>query len=333
MKAQVINRFGPSSVFEPAELPRPAPGPGEVLIRVAASSVNPVDCKIRSGLLQAIAPEFPAVLHGDVAGVVEETGAGVDRFQPGDEVYACAGGLKGLGGALAEYMAADAGLVARKPASLTMAEAAALPLVSITAWEGIARAGVKPGQHVLVHGGTGGVGHVAQQLARVRGARVTVTCGSAAKCEQARALGCDDAVNYRDEDAADYVQRLTDGRGFDVVFDTVGGAVLDQSFAAAALNGAVVSIATRSTHDLTPLHARGLSLHVVFMLIPMLHGVGRAAHGRILEEVAKLADTGRLRPLVDPRAFTLDQAGEAHALLESGGATGKVVLTNPGFGA
>ncbi len=331
MQACVIRRFGGPEVFEQADLPQPEPGPRDVLIHVAATSLNPVDTKIRNGLLKTIAPAFPAVLHGDVAGVVKKVGIEVDTFQPGDEVYACAGGVKGLPGALRDYMTADADLVARKPATLAMREAAALPLVSITAWEGLARAGVRAGAHVLVHGGTGGVGHVAQQLARAKGAQVTTTNGSDDKCALAKELGCHEAVNYNAEGIVDSVQRITAGKGFNVVFDTVGGSVLDESFAACALNGAVAAIATRGAHDLSTMHSKGLSLHVVFMLLPLLYNTGRAAHGRILKEVAGLVDDMQVRPLIDPHTYTFGEAAAAHTLLESGGAVGKIVLTNPAF--
>ncbi len=172
--------------------------PGHVLIRVAATSVNPVDFKIRAGVVKDIAPDFPAVLHGDVAGVIEVVGEGVNAFKPGEEVYACAGGVKGLGGALAEFLLADATLVARKPKSLSMREAAALPLVSITAWEGlIDRAKVQAGQNVLVYGATGGVGHIAIQLASWAGAKVFATASSDEKMASARELGADVVINYR----------------------------------------------------------------------------------------------------------------------------------------
>jgi NADPH2:quinone reductase len=331
MIAYVIREFGEPTVFKEAELPTPKVGQGEVRIRVAATSVNPVDTKIRSGMLKAIAPEMPAILHADVAGVIDAVGQGVSDFAPGDAVYACAGGVKDYQGALADFMIADANFLAPKPELLSMAEAAALPLVSITAWEGIVRAGVSAGQHVLVQGGTGGVGHIAQQLARISGARVTVTCGTAEKCAQAKELGAHEAVNYREEATEDFVKRITGGLGFDVVFDTHGGPVLDQSFAAAARDGHVAAIATRSTHDLSPLHSKGLTLHVVFMLQPLLTGHGRGVHGQILRDMAALADSGQLRPLIEPKPFTFAGVAEAHALLESGKARGKIVLTNPRF--
>ena len=327
MRAQAITQFGETSVFQPTDLPCPDVAPGHVLIRVAASSVNPVDCKIRKGAAARIAPAFPAVLHGDVAGVIEKVGEGVTTLKPGDEVYACAGGVKGLGGALAEFMVADAALVALKPKSLAMLEAAALPLVAITAWEGlIDRAKVRVGQKVLVHAATGGVGHIGIQLAKWAGATVFATSSSDKKLAIAKELGADVAINYREKTVKEYVADYTDGKGFDVVFDTVGGDNLNKSFQAAALNGTVVSISTSSTYDLTPLHSKGLSLHVVFMLIPMLYGIGRAAHGEILTKLAQLVDEGKVRPLLDPQSFTFSEVEAAHRHAESGLAIGKVTL-------
>jgi NADPH2:quinone reductase len=295
---------------------------------VKATSVNPVDTKIRQGRHVPIAPEFPAILHGDLAGVVEAVGQGVTDFRPGDEVYGCAGGLKGFGGAAAEFMVVDPRLIAPKPRSIDFAEAAALPLVAITAWEALVdKLVVHPGQTVLVHAGTGGVGHVAIQIAKSRGAKVVATVSGLEKAELAKALGADETVNYRTQSVEQYVTELTGGRGFEVVFDTLGGENLDRSLAAAAPYGAVATILAESTHDLSPLHLKSLSLHGVLMLLPMLLGQGRKHHGEILREVASLVDQGRLRPLLDSERFTLRELGAAHARLESGKAIGKVVVS------
>lgn len=331
MKAQIIKEFGEPEVFQPLELPKPEVLPGHVLIRVAATSVNPIDCKLRKGLV-AIAPSFPAVLHGDVAGVIEEVGSGVTTFTPGDEVYGFAGGIRGFGGALAEYMLADATLIAKKPSSLTLPEAAALPVVALTAWEALfQRANIHTGQKIIVHAATGGVGHIGVQLAKWAGATVFTTASSSEKLAIARDLGADDVINYREESVADYVNRLTDGKGFDVVFDTVGGENLDRSFEAASVSGTVVSIATRSTHDLSLLHAKGLTLQVVFRMIPLLHNVNRVQQGEILSKIAQLVDEGHVRPLVDPRTYSFTEVAAAHRFHESGKAIGKVVLINESF--
>jgi NADPH:quinone reductase len=328
MKALVIEQFGNPNTFKETDLPIPEVLPDRVLIRVAATSVNPVDYKIRQGVVADIAPSFPAVLHGDVAGTIAAVGAMVTQFNIGDEVYACAGGVKGMGGALAEYMLADAHLVAHKPESLTMAEAAALPLVSITAWEGlIDRAKVQPGDKVLVYGATGGVGHIGIQLAKWAGATVYALVSSDEKAAIAHQLGADITINYRQQPVEEFVAEHTDGQGFDVVFDTVGNDNLQNAFKAAKLNGTVVSIGSLSQQDLTLLHAKGLTLHLVFMLIPMLFGLGRAHHGEILSKLAQLVDEGKIRPLLDSKTFSMTEVASAHQYAKSGQAIGKVVLT------
>ena len=326
MNAYVINRFGGPEVFEKVSIPRPEPKAGEVLIRVKATSVNPVDYKIRSGVLGVLGPKFPAVLHGDVAGVVEAVGSAVTAFKKGDEVYGCIGGVGARYGALAEYTIAESAMLAKKPSRLTMKEAASLPLVSITAFEAlIDRAGVGSGHHVLVYGGTGGVGHVALQIAKAFGARVATTVSSEKKAEIAKSLGADDVANYKAESVANYVARLTDGRGFDVVFDTIGDGNLKVAADAARLNGHVVTILGPNA-PMMDFYLKGLNLHFVLMLIPLLHGVGVKRHGEILTKVAELVDQGKIKPVVDPKVFTLDQVGAAHEYASSGEQIGKVVI-------
>ncbi len=325
MKAQLLQTYGDTPDFRLADTDVPAVKPGHVLVRVAATSVNPIDIKIRK-MKPAFAPALPAILGMDVAGTVEAVGEGVSGLKHGDEVFGCAGGLADMPGALAEYMLADARLMALKPANLTMAQAAALPLVTITAWDALFdRARIKAGQFVLIHAGTGGVGHVAVQLAKSCGARVATTVSSADKAELARSLGADEIINYREEKPAEYVARLTGGRGFDVVFDTVGGANLDASFLATGPGGVVVSTNTRSTHDLSPLHAKALTLSVVFMLLPLITGQGRERHGEIMAQAAALVQGGKLRPHLD-RTFPLEDIAKAHEFLDSGRAVGKVVI-------
>ena len=329
MRAILYHESGGPEVLREESIPQPEIQPDEVLVKVMASSVNPVDTKIRSGMLAAIAPE-PAVLGCDVAGVVAAVGSAVRDFQLGDRVYGCAGGLKGRPGALAEYMACEAALLAPAPPELSWEEAAALPLVCITAWEGLVdRAGVCAGQRVLIHGGAGGVGHVAVQICKARGAEVWATVSSTEKAAVARSLGADGVIFYREEEVGTYVDRVTGGAGFDIVFDTVGGENVARCFQAARVSGTVVSISTRTTADLSPLHAKGLSLHVVFMLIPMLYRQpeGCARQGGILRKCNELVAAGQLRPLLDTERFAFSQAAAAHARLQSGAAMGKVVLT------
>ena len=209
MKAQVIRSFGDTSVFQLEEIPVPTILPGHVLIQVKATSVNPIDTKVRSGAVPAVSPAFPAVLHGDVAGIVSEVGEGVTEFKLGDEVYGCAGGFKDTGGALAQYMLADARLIAHKPKNISMEEAAAIPLVAITAWEALFdRAKIKAGDEILIHGATGGVGHVAIQLAKWAGAKVYTTASTPEKLQIARDLGADVAINYKETSVQDYVDHV-----------------------------------------------------------------------------------------------------------------------------
>jgi len=330
MRAQLIETFGEPDVFKLTSMADPQPGPGEVVLALAATSVNPVDYKIRRHG-PSIAPLLPAVLGCDVAGTVLAVGTDVTAFSVGDEVYGCAGGVAGVrGGAYAERIAADAALLAHKPSNLSLREAAALPLVTITAWEGLDRAGVGAGTNILIHGGAGGVGHIAIQLAKARGATVSTTVSSDEKAAIAKRLGADHVISYRKEEVADYVARLTGGSGFDVVFDATGGDDIATSFAGARLNGQVVTIVSQYEADLGPMHAKGLSLHVVFMLIPMLHDIGREAHGRLLRAAAALAEAGKLRPLIDTEHFALADLSRAHEKAEAGRAQGKIVIDIPG---
>lgn len=326
MKAMRLGAYGETAAFELAEVATPVAGPGQVLVRVAATSVNTVDTMIRSmGKDLPLSPELPAILGMDFAGTVEAVGDAVDGFAIGDEVYGCAGGLLNLQGALAEYMVADARLIAHKPKTLSMRDAAALPLVGITAFEGLKRAQVGKGQKVLVQGGAGGVGHVAVQLARHFGAEVYTTVGGPEQMAIIDSYGAT-AINYKQEQIADYVARYTDGAGFDAIFDSVGGQNMISSFEAAALNANIATTVALLELDLTQAHFKGLSVHVVFMLIPMIHDHGRAVHGAILKELAEIVDAGHLKPLLDKPRFDFEDAGQAYARLTSGLAIGKVVI-------
>jgi NADPH2:quinone reductase len=328
MKAIILPEHGGPELFRVEEVPKPETKAGHVLVRVVASSVNPVDFKIRQGLIP-IGPELPGILHGDMAGVVEEVGEGVEGFSTSDEVYGCVGGFKGLPGVLADYALADARLLAKKPSNLSMQEAAALPLVTITAWNALMdRARVREGQKVLVHAAAGGVGHVGLQLAKAAGAEVHVTASSDEKLALGKSLGADAGINYKKTSVEEYVSEHTGGEGYDVVFDTVGTTRLDDSFAAAKIGETVVSIAARSTHDLTNVHVRGLTLHVVFMLLPLVQNIGREHHGAILQKAAQLAEAGKLRPHLHSEVFPFEKVGEAHVLLESGKTMGKIALSN-----
>jgi NADPH:quinone reductase-like Zn-dependent oxidoreductase len=325
MRAAVLEEFGSELVLR--SVTRPFAKPGEVVVRVEASAVNPLDTKIRTGGAGHARVAVPAILGVDLAGVVTEVGEAVTGFDVGDEVYGMAGGVGEVPGSLAEYAAVDADLLAPKPARLSMAEAAALPLSVITAWEGLVdRADVHERQLVLIHGGGGGVGQVAIQLALSRGAVVFAT-DTGPGLDAVRRLGAE-PVDHRTTTVAEYVQAATGGAGFDVVFDTVGGRTLDASFEAVRrYTGRVVSILGWGTHNLAPLSFRAASYSGVFTLLPILTGEGRAHHGEILRAAAALVEAGLLMPSLHPERFDLGSATRAHAVVENGAARGKVVVT------
>ena len=328
MRAMLIKSYGPEAEFEAEDVAKPEVKEGHLLVRIAASSVNTVDTMIRKlGKELPLSPDTAAILGMDFAGTVEAVGGGVEGYEVGDEVYGCAGGLADLPGSLAEYILADSNLVARKPKNLSMREAAALPLVGITAYEGLRRAGIKSGQKVLVHGGSGGVGHVALQLAKHFGAEVYSTGGGEKQMALIESLGAT-PINYKTESVESYVEQHTGGAGFELVFDSVGAANMAKSFEAAALNAQVASTVSLCELDLSVAHFKGLSLHVVFMLIPMLHNHKREEHAAILSHLTEIVESGNLSPVLDEERYSLEQAGEAHARLESGRAMGKVVIEN-----
>lgn len=323
MKALVLETHG--GPFRLTEVARPVAGPGQVLVRIRASGVNPLDTKIRAGQAAHARQPLPAILGIDLSGTVEEVGPDVTGFRRGDEVYGMTGGVGGNQGSLAQYAAVDARLLAVKPATLSLREAAALPLIFITAWEGLVdRVGVKAGQSVLVLGAGGGVGHIAVQIARAFGANV-YGVDAAGKADYLRSLGAI-PIDYASEDVDAYVARHTGGEGFDVVFDTVGGASLDAAFKAVKRFGHVVSSLGWGTHALAPLSFKAATYSGVFTLRPLLTGEGRDHHGAILREATKLAEAGKLMPKLDTRAFGLADTAEAHALIEGRGAEGKLVI-------
>lgn len=329
MKAMVIDRFGPPEVFREAELEMPELKPGYVLVKVYASSVNPIETKIRSGFVPAITPAFPAVLNGDFSGVIVEVGEGVAGFKAGDEVFGCAGGVINESGALAEFMAVDSRLIWHKPANADHKTAALYPLVSITAYELLEKAQIKQGDKVLIHGIAGGVGHIVLQLAKGAGAEVYGTVSGDSKGRSAVELGADAVINYRQAGTEEYVKQYTGGKGFDVVIDTVGGENLLNSFKAVKHNGTVCTTNSRVSLDLGMTHRKAISLRCVFILIPLVDGIGRERHGGILKEVKELIESGKLRILKAAKEFSFAEIGEAHRYLEAGVAEGKISLISP----
>ena len=324
MRAAVLTAY--NAPLQISEIPAPTPDPGEVLVRVMASGVNPLDTKIRRGNAAHAKMAPPAVLGIDMAGVVEAVGTQVDQFSVGDEVFGMTGGVGGVAGSLAELAAVDARLIAHKPKALSMEQTAALPLGFITSWEGLVdRAGVAAGHQVLIHGGAGGVGFLATQLALARGAQVFATGGPSSQ-EVIRQVGAT-PIDYTASAVDEYVDEYTGGEGFDIVVDNVGGATLDGSFTAAKrYNGHVVSALGWGTHSLAPLSFRGATYSGVFTLMPLLTGRRREHHGYIVAQAAVLADDGRLVPRLHSATFTLGEVNDAYEVVENGAATGKVIV-------
>jgi NADPH2:quinone reductase len=310
----VIPEFGSPDLFEARDVERPEPGPGEVLVRVIAAGTNPVDAKFRSSG-DAMGLETPIILGLDVSGVVEEVGPGVTDLAPGDEVYYTpeVSGPRS-NASYAEYNVAPAGIVAKKPASLSHEEAAAVPLAGGTAYEAIVRRlAMRVGETILIHGGAGGVGSFAVQIAKASGARVLASAGTHNQ-DTLRELGVDVPIDYTSEDVFEVALDDTAGAGVDAVFDTVGGDLIARSIQATRVFGRLASIISLQG-DLTP----GYRLNQTFNGVFLLRERAR------LDEMTRLIDRRQMRPLVD-EVLPLDQVGKAHERLESGHGRGKVVL-------
>ena len=314
MRAMVIPEFGSPDLFEARDVERPEPGPGEVLVRVIAAGTNPVDAKFRSSG-DAMGLETPIILGLDVSGVVEEVGPGVTDLAPGDEVYYTpeVSGPRS-NASYAEYNVAPADIVAKKPASLSHEEAAAVPLAGGTAYEAIVRRlAMRVGETILIHGGAGGVGSFAVQIAKASGARVLASAGTHNQ-DTLRELGVDVPIDYTSEDVFEVALDDTAGAGVDAVFDTVGGDLIARSIQATRVFGRLASIISLQG-DLTP----GYRLNQTFNGVFLLRERAR------LDEMTRLIERRQMRPLVD-EVLPLDQVAKAHERLESGHGRGKVVL-------
>jgi NADPH2:quinone reductase len=329
MKAVLMTGPGPVDVLNYEDIPEPSiEHPSQIKVKLHAAGINPIDTKLRSrGVFFPDA--LPAVLGCDGAGEVVEVGRDVTTFHPGDAVWFCHGGLGREQGNYAEYTLLEANQAARKPKSLSFEEAAAAPLVLITAWEALYdRARIRAGQDVLIHAGAGGVGHVAIQLAAGTGARVLTTVGNAEKAEFVLNLGASHAIPYHEEDFAEAVNALTAGKGADMVLDTVGGETFRHSIHATAHYGDLVTLLDPGD-DVVWKEARNRNLRIGFelMLTPMLRNLpqARAHHVEILDHCARLCDEGRLKIHVSD-ILPLAEAARAHALIEKGHTMGKLVL-------
>jgi NADPH:quinone reductase-like Zn-dependent oxidoreductase len=340
MKAVAMRQHGGPDVVALQDLPEPSAGPGEVVVRIRAAAANHLDIWVRQGW-PGLKLAFPHVLGSDGAGEVEAVGPGVTGVKAGDAVVAnpslgcgrcerCLSGQENLcrrfsilgehvSGVMAERVALPARNVLPKPANLSFEEAAAVPLTFLTAWHAlVARAGVRPGETVLVHAAGSGVGTAAVQIAKLLGARVIATAGSDAKLEKARALGADEVVNYETQDFVQEVKRLTAKRGVEVVFEHVGKKTWEGSILAAGVGGRIVTVGATTGHDpLTDLR------HVFFRQLSVL-GSTMGTAGELLE-VLKFVEAGKLRPVVD-RVLPLAEHRQAHQLLSERAQFGKIVL-------
>lgn len=307
MQAVRIHQFGGPEALTYQTAPRPTPGPGEVLIRVHATTVNPFDAAVRAGYMAGMIPHtFPLILGTDVSGVIEELGAGVTGLQPGDAVYTRTGVFRD--GSYAEYALAFAADVVAKPKSLDHIQAAALPHVTLTAWQALFGLGeLKAGQTVLVHGAAGGVGHVAVQLAKWAGARVIGTASG--NFEVLAGLGVDQAINYTTTRFEDSVS------GVDMVLDTIGGETQERSWGVLKPGGILVSTIQAPSPEKAAAH--GVRGAMVFTSPPV---------GPTLTEVGQLVDSGKLRPIVST-VMPLSEIQRAHKMIEGKHTRGKIVLT------
>ena len=331
MRAILMTAAGSAELLQLREIALPElPSPHHLRVKLAAAGVNPLDTKLRAK--PAYYPDkLPAILGCDGAGIVEETGSAVTRCKTGDAVYFNNGGIGDEPGCYAEYTTVHEDYCAAKPANISLQDSAALPLVLITAWEALVeRAALQKGQTILIHAAAGGVGHIAVQLAHHLGARIAVTVSDTRKAGLAHGLYAEKIINYREQDFVQQTLDWTDGKGVDVVFDTVGGETFLRSLNAARIGGKLVSLLSTplSLADTQLARLRNLSLCYELMLTPQvmkLHDE-RIRQRKILEEGAKLVEEGQLGVLVTHK-LPLDQAAETHQLIETGGMIGKIVLT------
>ncbi len=328
MKAIVMTATGSPDVLTYQDIPEPQLTKAtDIKVKLAAAGVNPVDTKIRKNGLFFDQP-LPAVLGCDGAGIVVEVGEEATRFKPGDKVWFCHGGLGREQGNYAEYNVLDERWAAKMPDKLSFSQATALPLVLITAWGGLYdRGGLQAGQTVLIHAGAGGVGHVAIQLAKIKGATVITTVNNSGKAEFVKKLGADEIILYPNNDVLAAVQDLTGGKGVDVVFDTVGGDVFKQSIPMTAHFGRLITLLGFNDVDLTEARMRNLLIGFELMLTPMLRDLeqARLKHVEILQQCAHWLNEGLLTGHVS-HEYTLKEAAMAHRFIEQGHTQGKIVL-------
>ncbi len=323
MRAIEVQNPGPGYALAVADIAKPAPGAGEVLIKIAAAGLN------RADLAQAMGgypppPGAPATLGMECSGTVEAVGAGVAGFKVGDKVCALLGG-----GGYAEYVAVSEKLVLPVPRGVSLVDAAALPEVHFTVWTNLMdSARLKPGESVLIHGGSSGIGTAAIQLCAARGHKVFTTAGSADKCAAIAALGAAHAINYREADFVEVVKAQTGGKGIDVILDMVGGDYIQRNMSAAALWGRIINIAYQSgmqaNVNFGPLLMKRLSLLATTLRARSNDEKG-AIRDALLREVWPLIEAGKVKPVVD-RVYPLAEAGAAHKRMAGSEHIGKILL-------
>ncbi len=328
--AMVATAKGGPDVLKMQDIELPWPGGvADVLVRLAAASINPADCFFRQ-LGGYIDGPRPLVLGHDGAGVVEAVGASVKNLKPGDRVAFCNGGIGGTPGTYAHHAVVPAEQLARIPDGVSYETAAALPLVSITAWESLHdRARLQAQEHVLIHAGAGGTGHVAVQLARLKGARVAATVSSAEKAKIAETLGAERAINYRNEDFVSAARDWTKGAGVDVAFDNVGAETMQKTYRCMAPYGRIVTLMGVAPDDAeTTAYNANLTLINEMMLTPMWKGLKPrlAAQAEIIRQCLKLVGDDKLTLRI-AASYRLEEAAKAHAQSEAGSVSGKIVLT------
>lgn len=313
MRAVVLTGFGGPQCLELRDVEQPSPGVGELLVRVIASGANPVDAKIRAnGRWAGLEP--PVVIGYDAAGIVEAVGMGVTEFHPGDEVYYTPEIFGNPHGTYAEYNVVPAAIVARKPANLSFEEAAAIPLAGGTAWEAIVRRlQLRPGETVLIHGASGGVGSFAVQFAKAAGARVLATA-SARNQQFLKELGADVAINYEQDNAVEVARRETKGLGVNAAFDIEGKDLVARSLPALSAFGRIACILPPQG-NLSLLYTNNLTLHGVFLTRERTR----------LEEMTPLFEHGQARSIID-QILPLEQTRKAHERLDTAHGRGKIVL-------
>lgn len=329
MKAILMTAIGDADVLTLQDIKEPEITEAtQIKIKLEAAGVNPVDTKIRrNGVFYDHA--LPAVLGCDGAGIVVATGTKANKFKTGDKVWFCHGGLGREQGNYAEYTVIDERWVSLSPKIFSFTEAAASPLVLITAWGALFdRGGLQQGQTVLIHAGAGGVGHVAIQLAKLKGATVITTVSSEQKAEFVKSLGADEAIIYTQKGFADTVNDLTKGKGADLVFDTVGATVFKESISVTAHFGRLVTLLDPGELNLGEARMRNLLIGFELMLTPMLRDLleARDKHVEILNQCAQWADNGLLKPHIS-KQLSMTEAAVAHKLIEAGHTTGKIVLS------